>query len=173
MVVSSPELIIDGSDLAFRRMVQDLTIFAARMQEHRSRVAACIGLSGQQYAMLLTIAQRHGRDGFGIIQMADVLGISGAFVTTEVNKLVEAGLVRKRPNTVDRRRLLLTLTQLGRDLLDQVGRVQRPGNDTIFGVLSRDEFDTLRRVLPRLVESSERSMKLIEFLGSESHGAPR
>ena len=171
LTVSSPELIVDGSDLAFRQMVHDILAFAARMQDNRGRVAASVGLSAQQYTMLLTIAQRQGQDGFGIIQVADHLGLSGAFVTIEVNKLVEAGLVRKRPNTVDRRRVLLTTTARARDLLESVNRVQRPSNDTIFGTLSRDEFETLRRVLPRLVEASGKSAKLIDFLTSEGNTA--
>ncbi len=167
LTVSKPELIVNGSDLAFRQMVHDLMAFAARMHDNRGRVAASVGLSAQQYTMLLTIAQNQGQDGFGIIQVADTLGLSGAFVTIEVNKLVEAGLVRKRPNTVDRRRVLLNVTPRARDLLESVNRVQRPSNDTIFGTLSRDEFDMLRQVLPRLVEASGKSAKLIDFLTSQ------
>ncbi len=166
MSASRTELLKDGSDLALRRLVHDVVAFAARLQDNRARLAAYVGLSGQQYTILVAIAQHQEQDGFGIIQVADYLGLSGAFVTIEVNKLVAAKLVRKRPNTIDRRRVLLTITPRAAELLDKVNRVQRPSNEAIFGALARDDLDTLRRVLPLLVEASGKSVKLIDFLTS-------
>jgi DNA-binding MarR family transcriptional regulator len=167
MTVSRPELLLDGSDLAFRQMVHDIMAFSARMQENRARVASYVGLSGQQYTILITIAHHQDQEGYGIIQVAEHLRLSGAFVTIEVNKLVEAGLVRKRSNPVDRRRVLLTVMPKARELLDRVIRIQRPSNDTIFGNLSADEFRTLRAIVPKLVEASDQSLKLIDFLTSD------
>ena len=167
MTVSRPELLIDGSDSAFRQLVHDIMAFGARMQETRARVAGYVGLSGQQYTILITIAHHQSQDGFGIIQVAEHLRLSGAFVTIEVNKLVEAGLVRKRANPVDRRRVLLTITLKARDLLDKLSRIQRPSNDTIFGSLSAADFQTLRTIIPQLVESTDQSLKLIDFLTTD------
>jgi DNA-binding MarR family transcriptional regulator len=167
MTVSRPELLLEGSDLAFRHMVHDIMAFAARMQENRARVASYVGLSGQQYTILITIAHHQDQEGFGIIQVAEHLRLSGAFVTIEVNKLVEAGLVRKRANPMDRRRVLLTILPKARELLDRVSRIQRPSHDTIFGGLSADEFRMLRNIIPRLVEGADQSLKLLDFLTSD------
>ena len=167
MTVSRPELLVDGTDLAFRQLIHDIMAFGARMQETRARIAAYAGLSGQQYTILITIAHSQSQDGFGIIQVAEHLRLSGAFVTIEVNKLVEAGLVRKRPNPVDRRRVLLTIMPKARELLDKLSRIQRPSNDTIFGNLSAEEFHTLRTMIPQLVESTDQSLKLIDFLTTD------
>src|ERR1700712_5232496 len=120
MTVSRPELLMDGSDLAFRQLVHDIMAFGARMQENRARVAGYIGLSAQQYTILITIAHHQDQEGFGIIQVADHLRLSGAFVTIEVNKLVEAGLVGKKPNQTDRRRVLLTILPKASALLDNL-----------------------------------------------------
>ena len=167
MTVSKPELLADGSDVAFRQLVHDVLAFGARMQETRARIAAYVGLSGQQYTILITIAHHQSQDGYGIIQVAEHLRLSGAFVTIEVNKLVEAGLVRKRPNPVDRRRVLLTIMPKARDLLDKLSRIQRPSNDTIFGSLSASEFQMLGRIIPQLVEGADQSLKLIDFLTTD------
>ncbi len=167
MTVSRPELLIDGSDGAFRQLVHDIMAFGARMHETRARVAGYVGLSGQQYTILITIAHNQSQDGFGIIQVAEHLRLSGAFVTIEVNKLVEAGLVRKRANPVDRRRVLLTITLKAGDLLDKLSRIQRPSNDTIFGSLSAADFQTLRTIIPQLVDSTDQSLKLIDFLTTD------
>jgi DNA-binding MarR family transcriptional regulator len=167
MTVSRPELLVDGSDLAFRQLIHDIMAFGARMHENRARVAGYVGLSGQQYTILITIAHNQNQDGYGIIQVAEHLRLSGAFVTIEVNKLVEAGLVRKRPNPIDRRRVLLTILPKARDMLVGLCRIQRPSNDTIFGSLSADEFEALRSIIPRLVEATDQSLKLIDFLTSD------
>lgn len=168
MTVSRPELLLDGSDVAFRQMIHDIMAFGARMQENRARVASYVGLSAQQYTILITIAHYQDQEGFGIIQVADHLRLSGAFVTIEVNKLVEAGLVRKKPNQADRRRVLLTVTMKARDLLDTLCQIQQPSNDTIFGSLSAQDFETLRHIIPQLVEATDQSLKLIDFLTSHS-----
>ncbi len=148
-------------------MVHDVMAFASGMQQNRARLAASIGLSGPQYMMLFAIAQHQGEDGYGIIQLADYLRLSGAFVTIEVNKLVDARLVRKRPNTVDRRRVVLTITPKAQELLQKVTLLQRPSNDTIFGRLSREDFETLRRIIAQLLEASDHSLKLIDFLAAD------
>ena len=167
MTVSRSELLLDGSDLAFRQLVHDIMAFAARMQENRARVAGYIGLTGQQYTILITIAHHQERNDFGIIQVAEHLRLSGAFVTIEVNKLVEAALVRKKPNPNDRRRVLLTVTPKARELIDRLSRIQRPSNDTIFASLSAADFQTLRTILPQLVEATDQSLKLIDFLTAD------
>ncbi len=167
LMVTRPELLLDGSDLAFRQLVHDIMAFAARMQENRSRVAGYVGLTGQQYTILITIAHRQEQDGFGIIQVAEHLRLSGAFVTIEVNKLVEAGLVRKQPNPGDRRRVLLTVTVKARELIDRLSRVQRPSNDTIFASLSTADFQMLRKIIPQLAEATDQSLKLIDFLSAD------
>ena len=167
MTISKPELMTDGSDVAFRQLVHDILAFSARMQETRARIAGYIGLSGQQYTILITIAHHQSQEGYGIIQVAEQLRLSGAFVTIEVNKLVETGLVRKRSNPVDRRRVLLTVTPKARELLDKLSRIQRPSNDTIFGSLSAADFQTLRSIIPQLVEGADHSLKLIDFLTTD------
>ncbi len=167
MVVSRSELLLDGTDLAFRQLWHDIMAFAGRMQESRSRIAGYVGLTGQQYTILITIGHHQEQNGFGIIQVAEHLRLSGAFVTIEVNKLVGAGLVRKKPNPNDRRRVLLAVTPKARELIDRLSRIQRPSNDTIFASLSAADFQTLRRIIPQLVEATDQSLKLVEFLTSD------
>ena len=167
LTVSRAELLLEGTDLAFRQLVHDIMAFAARMQENRSRLAAYVGLTGQQYTILITIAHHQEQNGFGIIQVAEHLRLSGAFVTIEVNKLVEAGLVRKKPNPDDRRRVLLTVMPKARELIDRLSRIQRPSNDTIFASLSTTDFQTLRRIIPQLAEATDQSLKLIDFLTAD------
>ncbi|WP_245263286.1 MarR family winged helix-turn-helix transcriptional regulator [Azorhizobium doebereinerae] len=168
MTVSKPELMMDGSDRAFRQLVHDTLAFAARIQEVRSRLGALIGLSGAQYTILVAVAHLQDREaGVGVNLLAEHLHLSGAFVTIEVNKLVAAELVSKEVNPEDRRRVLLTITEKAGRLLDELTTVQRPANDTLFDCLTADEFHALRSIVSRLVTTGDRTLKLLEYLAPD------
>jgi MarR family transcriptional regulator, organic hydroperoxide resistance regulator len=167
--VTRPELLAGGTDLPFRQFVHDMLAFAGHIQEVRNRLAAMIGLSGTQYTILIAISHLlRAEGGVGVNRVAEHLHLSGAFVTIEVNRLVDAGLVSKRSNPEDRRRVLLTLTAKARNLLDRLRPVQRPVNDTLFESISAAEFDLLRRVMGRLVANGGRALRLVDYLAEAS-----
>ncbi len=92
--VTRPELLIEGSDWAFRQFVHDTLAFSARLQQVRGQLGQVIGLSGMQYTVLIAIAHLRAVDEkVGVNLVADHLHFSGAFITIEINKLVAAGLV--------------------------------------------------------------------------------
>ena len=104
--------------------------FAARIQEVRSRLGRTVGLAGQKYTVLIAIAHLQDQDGgVGINEIAAHLHLSGAFVTIETNGLIKSGLVAKRTNPRDRRRVLLMITPKAARLLDRLTVVQAPVND--------------------------------------------
>lgn len=165
LTVSSPTLLIDGSDKEFRQLLHDTLAFAARIQEVRGRFGQFIGLTGTQYTVLISISHlaRQGNE-VGINLVAERLHLSGAFVTLEVNKLVTEGLVDKWVNPADRRRVLLSITPKAQALLNELAIVQRPVNDTLFDCLTPKDFQLLRRLVAKLVDSSDRSLKLLDYL---------
>jgi DNA-binding MarR family transcriptional regulator len=171
--VARPELLAGGTDRAFRQLVHDMLAFGGHIQEVRNRLAATIGLSGTQYTILISIAYLRAEGGVGINRLAEHLHLSGAFVTIEVNRLVDAGLVSKQTNLDDRRRVLLTLTAKGEGLLDRLRSVQLPVNDTLFESISAAEFDLLCRVMGRLVGNGGRALHLIDYLAEAPRRAGR
>jgi hypothetical protein len=92
------------------------------------------------------------------------LYLSGAFVTNEINKLVSDGLLEKSPHPEDGRRVQLTLTQHGVSLLVRLAALQRPVNDALFGMLTREEFKLLSQLLSRLASNSDSALKLAEHV---------
>ena len=163
--VSQNSLLVGGSDREFRTLVHDMLAFASAIQDVRNRLGQLIGLSGTQYTIVMAIA-RLSEDGaeIGINQIAEHLHLSGAFVTIEVNKLVLAGLVEKRPNPDDRRRVVLTITQQARRRVLELSRVQVPANDALFAGLSATEFRALQGVMSKLVRNGEPTLHLIDYL---------
>jgi MarR family transcriptional regulator, organic hydroperoxide resistance regulator len=164
LTVSRPQLLIRGSDHAFRQFVHDTLAFATRIQAIRNALGGVIGLSGTQYTILIAVAREQHKKGVGINHIADQLHFSPAFVTIEVNKLVAARLVSKAENPDDRRRVLLTITSKAEDLLRNLTVVQRPVNDMLFESLSAEDFDRMRRKMTNLVDHADRAIQLLEFL---------
>jgi len=164
LTISRPELLQDGSDADFRVLVHRLLAFGSRLDAVRAGLGQMIGLSGAQYTILICIAHLQGDDGVGVKEVADHLSYSGAFVTLEAGRLTTLGLVEKRQNPGDRRRVLLTVTAAGRARLDELASRQRQVNDTLFAALSREDFHRLAEMSRDLVADADRALGLIERL---------
>ena len=166
--ISSEALLVDGSDLEFRELLHDMLAFGSIVQDVRNRLGALIGLSGTQYTILMSIARLADRSSnLGVNELARHLHLSGAFVTIEVNNLVNEGLVSKIANPDDRRRVVLSLTAEGQSKLNQLGQVQQPANDSLFGDLSRAEFLALRKIMAKLAGTGPSTLALINFLAPD------
>jgi DNA-binding MarR family transcriptional regulator len=164
MTVSNEALLVDGSDLEFRRFVHRLLAFAARLESVRSGFAAMIGLTGIQYTTLISIAHLQWEGGVGVTRIAEDLGLSGSFVTLVSGQLVKLGLVDKKVSEDDRRRVRLTVTSKGLELLSDLAPVQREVNDLLFRPLDGGRFAMLSRLLEELVRSGDESVALVEYL---------
>ena len=162
--VSKPELTVGGTDVAFRHFIHDFLAFSALVSNIRSGFGEYLGITGIAYTTLISIAHLQGESGIGVNSVAEHLHLSGAFITTEVAKLVKAGLVPKRINAQDKRRVLLTVTAAGRTLLNDLVAIQAPVNDALFDALSAEEFVLLKRIMARLVPCGTRALALLAYL---------
>ena len=171
LTVSRQELLIEGSDQKFRSLVHNLFGFLARHSSVREGHAALIGLAGIEYTMLISIGHLSADGNVSVKDVADHLHLSGAFTTVITNKLLQKGLIEKAGHPVDKRRLCLSVTARGREMLEGLAPIQRQVNDVEFGCLSAKEFASLVDMVERLVTSSEQAMALQRYL-SESSAKP-
>jgi DNA-binding MarR family transcriptional regulator len=161
--VSRPQLMVDGSDRAFRQFVHDALAFSARLQAVRGQLGALIGLSGTQYTVLIAVAHLSGNEKkIGVNQVAEHLHFSGAFATIEINKLVASGLVDKDIDEEDRRRVVLAVTPKARVLLNELAAVQRPVNDMLFRGLSAKDFQKLRKLMSGMVHAADDAVRQLD-----------
>ena len=161
--ISRSQLMIDGSDQAFRQFVHDMLAFSARLQAVRDQLGGAIGLSGTQYTVLIAIAHLSGAGGkVGVNQVAEHLHFSGAFITIEVNKLVATGLVEKEIDSEDRRRVVLRITAKARALLNELASVQRPVNDRLFDCLSASDFERTRKLVSKMVDAADDAIRMMQ-----------
>lgn len=164
--VTRPELLVEGRDDAFRAFVHAALAFSSRLTAVRDGFGRRIGLTGPQYTILVSIDHLQDRGDVNVKTVAEHLSLSGTFVTTEVNKLVGAGLVRKVRDTNDYRRVLLMTTPEGRRRLIALSDVQQPVNDLHFGSLTAADFTALRRLMPLMVADTDRALDLLRRLES-------
>ena len=164
LTVTRPELISNGSDREFRHLVHGLLGFLARHEQIRSGHGKAIGLAGIEYSTLISIAHLSVDGDVNIKTVADHLHLSGAFVTTLAQRLLKMGLINKRTDTEDRRRVTLTVSAKGHALLEKLAPMQRQVNDAEFGPLSRDDLKFMTQMIDKLLESSDRALALQAYL---------
>ena len=173
-IASRPELLVNGSDREFSRLL--LGIFSLRSMLHamREKNGLTIGLGGLEYIALMTLVRVSSVQDIGVQELASLLRLSGAFITSTVNRLVEMGLVTKSPHPVDGRRICLRPTEQAIALLAELGPMQRQVNDVAFGSLTATEFRQLYELVQRLLESTEKAMALQDYLmKAEGQGETR
>jgi DNA-binding MarR family transcriptional regulator len=166
-ITTRPELLVDGSDAEFRRLVHNFFALTTRHEAIRANHGALLGLSGPEYTCLVTLGYLQEAGSVNVKMLAEHLYVSGAFVTTTIGKLVKAGFVHKEADSVDRRCVSLWLTSKGRAVLDAHAPMQRQVNDVRFGSLSRREFEQLTVMLEKLMECADQALALQSYLMHE------
>jgi DNA-binding MarR family transcriptional regulator len=164
LTVTRPQLLINGSDHEFRRLVHGLLSYLAIHTSIRDGYAEILGLGGQQYTILLCIRHLGATTPVSVRTVADQLRLSGSFITVETNKLEAMGLVRKERQTADRRMLSLTVTARGNALLDSIAPLRQRVNDVQFSTLNATDFRQLVAIVYRLIDSGDRANSLLQYL---------
>ena len=170
LTVSRQELLVDGHDAMFRKLVHDFFAFNARHEAVRAGHARRIGLAGIEYTILISVARLSRGGTVNVKTLADHLHVTTGFIANTTNKLQDMGLIEKTPDPEDRRRILLTITDKGKADLETLAPRQRQVNDVEFGSLSTENFQQLCCIIEALVESSEQAVNLQRYLESGDPG---
>jgi DNA-binding MarR family transcriptional regulator len=171
LTVSRRPLLESGSDRRFRTLVHDLLTISTRMEIVRGHLGARMGVSGPQYSLLVAVARLQGNEGASVTAVAKALHVSSAFVASETGKLAQRGLVLKRPNSHDRRVVLLSIAPAGRIEIGRIGSDIRVINDLFFGALDGKAFAALCAAVGSLVVSSRKAIHYINSGDREPHAA--
>jgi DNA-binding MarR family transcriptional regulator len=159
--ITRPEIVIDGSDREFRRLIHRMLIGAVRLDAVRESIAERIGVSGTQYTMLMSVLHLQGAAGISIGGLADYLEVTGPHVTAIVNKLVAHGFVRKAVNPKDRRGVLVRLTPMGRKRLLQAFDFIASVNDRLFEGVGREEYRTVGNFHAKFIRNTQATLDWI------------
>ncbi len=171
LTVSHRALLVDGSDIEFRRLILRLLQIEERLRHARAYLGRQAGLTGPQYSLLMAVAYLQGETGIAVRSLARELRVTSAFVTTESRRLIARGLLAKRQNPHDSRSTLVTVTPAGRGVIERLVPEVRAVNDLFFGHLSRPAFVQAKRFLDQLMDGSRQA--LTHIAAREAYGSTR
>jgi DNA-binding MarR family transcriptional regulator len=127
-----------------------------RLRRSQTDGLAPLGLTPAQGRALRIIARSQDEEPLRMTELADRLGIVPRSVTTVVDALEEAGLVRREVDPRNRRAILLRLTERGAAVRDDLREARRRAAEDLFAPLSADDRDALAALLRLLDSSGER-----------------
>jgi DNA-binding MarR family transcriptional regulator len=171
LTVSHRALLVDGSDIEFRRLILRLLQIEERLRHARAYLGRQAGLTGPQYSLLMAVAYLQGQTGIAVRSLARELRVTSAFITTESRRLIGRGLLAKRQNPHDSRSTLVTVTPAGRRAIERLVPEVRAVNDLFFGHLSRPAFGQAKRFLEQLMDGSRQA--LAHIAAREAHDSSR
>ena len=87
--------------------------------------AQSAGVTPQQHQALLAIKGFPGRDRVTVGELAERLQIAPHSAVGLIDRLVAETLVAREPSVEDRRRVFITLTEQGEDVLEQLSSAHR------------------------------------------------
>jgi len=172
--VSRTELLDENgtSDRRFRQFIYDFSALGAQLDLVRTYLSSQLGLSSPQYNIVMIIAQYQGAKGISVSDVAQHLHVTTAFITSEVGKLEQAGLVEKRPNPNDGRGVLLCLTAVGEARALQIGPKRLLINDHLFRGLSGDDFRQLTQTVASLIDAFTETINMLKVM-AQGPSTPR
>lgn len=119
-----------------------------RLRSAQAEQLAPLGLTPAQERALRFITR--GDEPPRMTELADRLGIVPRSLTTVIDALEEAGLVRREIDPRNRRAILLHLTDRGAAVRDDLRDARRRAAEDLFAPLTAGDRETLAALLSRL-----------------------
>jgi len=88
-------------------------------------------------------------------QLAELGGIGQPAMAQMLDRMVKEGLVDRATDTVDRRKVMFSLSEAAADRMADIGAQIEAGNAEIFAVLGSDGLETLSSLLKALEANLE------------------
>ena len=156
-----------GTDASFRRLVYGVFTLSVNFERIRNLVASALNLSGIQYHILMVVAELSKERTVSVTDVAGKLHTSGAYVTTEVKKLVHLGLLDKKPNPEDKRSVVIALTIEGQNTIEEFAPFLREINDGLFGAIGPETFKTFLAIVEHMTQSSTNGVNIADRIARE------
>jgi DNA-binding MarR family transcriptional regulator len=121
-----------------------------RLRRAQAERLAPLGLTPAQERALRVISR--SEEPLRMTELADRLGIVPRSVTTVIDALEQAGLVRREIDPRNRRAIRLHLTDRGSAVRDDMREARRQAAEDLFAPVPGDDRKTLTEILSRLDE---------------------
>jgi DNA-binding MarR family transcriptional regulator len=157
-------------DATLREFMADLYAAMSMMRLLRQEIAATLSLSSAEYSVLLAVWYLEREGEMTVRAIANHLHVAAAYVTSEVGRLVDKGLLAKRPDPVDRRAVGVGLTKAARDLFERLGPMLRNVNSPLFTDISYGDLEIVHRFVRNIIERGYDSIRAAQAVTAASNG---
>lgn len=127
------------SDMEYRDQA-DFRCALRRFLHFSEEQARLAGITPQQHLLLLIARGHRSYPGVSIGEVADALQISHHGASLLVDRSVKRGLLDRREDREDRRRALVSLTERGQQILDQITEANRLELGSLDAALFRNSL---------------------------------
>jgi len=117
-IVSAWRIALPNLDPSSLEVVGRVLVLAQRLEERVSTVLIDHKLSLGQFDILATLRRNGPRGELSPSELLKNVALSSGGMTARLDKLEEAGLIARKPDPIDRRMLVIELTELGQQAID-------------------------------------------------------
>src|SRR5262245_27098629 len=114
------------------------------------RVYAAHGLGAATFGVLVTLARIGDEHGVSQRRLMDELQLTSGTISVRIDRLVDEGLVIRRPDPDSKRSARITLTARGRELFERVVPAHLANEARLLAALDDEERATLAALLSKL-----------------------
>jgi DNA-binding MarR family transcriptional regulator len=145
-----------GVDLEVEGIVDRINGLRRRFHRMLDETLAEFGLNSGEWKALNQLRQAAPPHRRSIGQLAEWAELSSGAMTNRVDRLEEAGFVKRVPDPNDRRGVLVELTDAGHKVWEESLRAGAQNEALIAAALSDDEKERLNALLRRLMREFEK-----------------
>ena len=156
----TPDLRDDFPDTPARRAVVSVVRAFGAISRQMGPHYAKFGLTPPQFQML-TVLNRLRDERVTQRRLGNELYVSFPNVTVMLNRLEEAGLIKRTVNPADRREKFVKISGRGRKLLQKIWKDQPAQLESIMAGLDDNERLQLAQLLNRVIATHQQATELI------------
>ncbi len=148
--------VLPDLDLEVEGIVDRIAGLSRRIHRSMDETLAEFGLDSAEHKALSTLAQAGPPYRSAPGKLAKRMDLSSGAMTNRLDRLEQAGLIRRLPDPDDRRGVVVELTEEGRSLYQQAVGVQAKKEALVTAALNEREKKQLNALLRRLMLEFER-----------------
>jgi DNA-binding MarR family transcriptional regulator len=149
-------LVLPDLDLEVEGIVDRIGGLSRRIHRSMDETLAEFGLDSSEHKALSALAQAGPPYRSTPGKLAKRMDLSSGAMTNRLDRLEQAGLIRRLPDADDRRGVVVELTEEGRRLYQQAVGVQAKKEALVTAALNEREKKQLNALLRRLMLEFER-----------------
>ncbi|WP_415715275.1 MarR family winged helix-turn-helix transcriptional regulator [Maridesulfovibrio sp.] len=127
---------------------------------HRVILAEKLKTMGITYAQVGFMMQALRHPGKSQDEISLVLGVDKAATARAVAKLIEEGFLYREENPENRRQKLVYPTEKAKAIGEELHFELRSANEIMLSGLSKDEADTLMRLMAQVIDTSREKLEM-------------